>query len=106
MYLLPADNLLTDPSKSNLTLGTHLLGMIRTQHFDFDVRFRPTVCTLLSKTLHQSQIRCWVLSVIYPYDRLKRDSVEEKSLTPRALHLFTYLLSRETLPALSRYLGR
>ena len=29
----------THTSESNLTLGTHLLGMIRTQHFDFDVRF-------------------------------------------------------------------
>ena len=57
----------THTSESNLTLGTHLLGMIRTQHFDFDVRFRPTVCTLLSKTLHQSQIRCWVFSVIHAY---------------------------------------
>ena len=30
---------LTDTSKSNSTFGTHLHTMIRTHHFDFDVRF-------------------------------------------------------------------
>ena len=30
---------LTDTSKSNSTLGTHLHAMIRTRHFDFNVSF-------------------------------------------------------------------
>ena len=30
---------LTDTLKSNFTFGTHLHAMIRTHHFDFDVRF-------------------------------------------------------------------
>ena len=30
---------LTDTLMSNLTLGTHLHAMIRTHHFDFDIRF-------------------------------------------------------------------
>ena len=29
----------THASKSNLTLGTHLHDMIRTHHFDLDIRF-------------------------------------------------------------------
>ena len=31
----------THASKSNSTLGTHLHAMIRTYHFDFNIRFRP-----------------------------------------------------------------
>ena len=49
--------------KSNLMLGTHLHAMIRTHHFDFDIRFLP-ISVLMLKTLHQSRIRRWVLSVI------------------------------------------
>ena len=30
---------LTDTLKSNSTLGSHLHAMVRTHHFDFDIRF-------------------------------------------------------------------
>ena len=53
----------THTSKLNLTLGTHLHAVIRTHHFDFDIRFWP-ISTLMSKTLHQSRILRLVLSVI------------------------------------------
>ena len=53
----------THRSKSNLMLGTYLHAAIRTHHFDFVIRFWP-INTLMSKTLHWSQIWCWVLSVI------------------------------------------
>ena len=54
-------------SKSNLTLGTHLHAMIRTHHFDLDIGFWP-ISTLMLKTLQQSRIPPWVLSVIFAYD--------------------------------------
>ena len=50
-------------SKSNSTLGTHVHAMIMSHHFDFEIRFWP-IRALMSKTLHQSQIWCSVLSVI------------------------------------------
>ena len=39
----------THTSKSNLTLGTHLHAMKRTDHFDFDIRFSP-IRVLMLKT--------------------------------------------------------
>ena len=39
----------THTLKSNSTLGTHLHAMIRTHHFDFDIRFWP-ICARMSKT--------------------------------------------------------
>ena len=53
----------THTLKSNSTLGTHFDAMIRTHHFDFDIRFWP-IKALMSNTLHQSQIQRWLLSVI------------------------------------------
>ena len=64
----------TYTSKSNLTLATHLHAMIRTYHFDFDIRIW-SINTLLSKTLHQSRIWRWELSVIYAYDQCKCSSL-------------------------------
>ena len=40
---------LADTSKSNSSLGTHLHAMMRTHHFDFDVRFCP-ISALMLKT--------------------------------------------------------
>ena len=54
-------------TQSYSTLGTHLHAMIRTHHFDFDIRFWP-VSTLKSIILHQSWIQWWVLSVTYAYE--------------------------------------
>ena len=53
----------THRSKSNSMLVTYLHAVIRTHHFDFVIRFWRII-TLMSKTLHWSQIWCWVLSVI------------------------------------------
>ena len=41
--------------KSNLMLGTHLHAMIRTHHFDFDIRFWP-ISALTSKTKHWKKL--------------------------------------------------
>ena len=40
-------------SKSNSMLGTNLYAMIRTHHFDFDLRVLP-ISARMTKTLHQS----------------------------------------------------
>ena len=66
MYLLGLSAVNTY-NEANVTLGTHYHAIIRTHHFDFDIRFWP-ISTLVSKTLHQSWIRNWGISVIYAYD--------------------------------------
>ena len=53
----------THTLKSNLTLGTHLHAMMRTHHFDFDIRFWPIIALML-KALHWGQIQHSVFSVI------------------------------------------
>ena len=60
----------THTLKSNSMFGTHLHAMIRTHHFDFDVRL-CLISALMSKTQHQSQIRHWVLSLICVHKALK-----------------------------------
>ena len=44
--------------------------VISPHHFDFDVRFL-CISALMLKTIHQSQILRWVLSVIYAYYLIK-----------------------------------
>ena len=46
---------------------SHLHAIIRPNHFDFNVRVL-CISALMSKTMHQIQIRRWVLSVIRAYD--------------------------------------
>ena len=55
---------------------SHLHAIIRTNHFDFEVRFW-TISALMLKTIHQGWIQCWVLSVIYAYDHF---SIETYSI--------------------------
>ena len=57
----------TAPNTCITNLVSHLHTIIRTHHFNFDVRFWP-ITTFMSKTIHPSQIQCLVLSVIYAYD--------------------------------------
>ena len=54
----------TVPNHCMESLTSHLCNIIRTHHFDFDVRFWP-ISALMSKAMHQSWIQRWVLSVIY-----------------------------------------
>ena len=42
----------THKLKTNLMLGTHLHALIRTHHFDLDIRFLA-ISTLMLKTLHR-----------------------------------------------------
>ena len=59
---------LTVPNIYIKNLTSHLHTIIRTHHFDVDVRFWP-ISALILKTTHQSWIWRWVLSVIYAYDQ-------------------------------------
>ena len=57
----------TVPSTYIKNLTSHLHAIIKTNDFYFDVRFLP-ISALMSKAIHRSRIRCWVLSVKYAYD--------------------------------------
>ena len=51
-------------------LASHLQAIIRTHHLNLDFRFWP-FAALMSKNIQQSQIRHWVLSAVYAYDKIK-----------------------------------
>ena len=54
--------------------------MIRTQHFDFNIRFWP-ISTLMSKILHRSWIRCRVLSVINAHDQIFHPKLKQMCMS-------------------------
>ena len=88
----------THTFKSHSTSGTDLHTVIRTHHFDFDIRFWP-ISALMGKTLHRSWNQSSVLSVIYINMGRYRQSRKSKT-NPKSTALRTKSM-KERMPKIT-----